>query len=353
MQKRILVCALNWGLGHAARSIPVIRSLQDAGAKVLLASDGRAASLWKREFPHLPLLHLPGYEIKYPSANLAWHLGRQLPKLAIAINKEHRACEQLAAKHNIHGIISDHRYGCYVKGIPSAFICHQMQILGPNSVLSSLINLPHRKFLKKFDFHWVPDYPEAPGLAGILSHSYTTAQLSFIGPLSRMKPENQQEERDYLVILSGPEPQRSWLEEKIRRQAKNIDAKWLIVGGKTEEAGQMKLGPNIDYRNFLISQDLEKAINSSRVVICRAGYSSIMDLDALGKAALLIPTPGQPEQEYLAELHAQTGRFAVSTQDALQLENDLKTIPDAPAEGKTQTPQKLNTAIQDFLNRCA
>ncbi|MCB0704991.1 MAG: hypothetical protein KDC34_06765 [Saprospiraceae bacterium] len=351
MQKRILVGALNWGLGHATRSIPIIRALQEAGTEVFLASDGQAAQLWEAEFPELPLAILPGYNIRYPSGNLSWHLGTQVPKIAMAIRKEKVEAQKLVAQWNIQGIISDHRYGFQHTGIPSALVCHQMQILAPNALSGWLINRAHRSLLHPFDFHWVPDHPESPGMAGQLSHGYPTKQMRFIGPLSRLHKKPASIKWDYLVVLSGPEPQRSILESLILEQTPAIRGSWLIVGG-TPDTTKNIAHSTITYKNFLTTIELEEALNAANIVVCRSGYSSIMDLMKLEKRALLIPTPGQTEQEYLAELHRGTGLFSVAQQSGLRLGQALRELNPEKGETPKKENDLLSAAIRDFLDHC-
>ena len=64
--KRILVAPLNWGLGHATRCIPIIRALKAHNFEPVIASDGAALQLLKKEFPDLEHVELPSYNITYP-----------------------------------------------------------------------------------------------------------------------------------------------------------------------------------------------------------------------------------------------------------------------------------------------
>jgi uncharacterized protein (TIGR00661 family) len=350
MRKRILVTALNWGLGHASRSVPVIRLLQAAGANIVLASDGRALELWNSEFPDLPRHELPGYHVQYPSQHLTYHLARQLPRIAKAIYQERRATSRLLAKYHFDAIISDHRYGCYHPSVPSILICHQMQILAPDKISEWAINQVHRRFLRNFQAHWVPDTPEPPGLAGKLAHQYQTRQTQFIGPLSRLKKESSSLQQDYLVLLSGPEPQRTRLEQAILDQARTIAGKWVIIGGKTETIDQPQLSSNIIYRPFAGSAEINALINSSRYVICRSGYSSIMDLKRVGKPALLIPTPGQTEQEYLADRLQNDPQFSIARQAGLDLQKEIIRLQqlqtdDSYAPGGTLLEKAVNQLL--------
>lgn len=315
MKKRILVAPLNWGLGHATRCIPIINDLQKQGVEVIIASDGRSSLLLKKEFPNLVHLDLPSYNINYQGGNLIFSMAIQLPKIFSAINKEHLELENIISEHKIDAVISDNRYGMWNKKTPSIFITHQLFIHLPKpiSFLSPIVNYLNHRFIKKFDECWIPDFPNENNLSGKLSHKINTTfpltfrasavrEAYFIGTLSRFrKIENAKKKYDLLIILSGPEPQRTIFEKLIQSQITNIKSKILLVRGITEENEREIINENIEMVSFLNSSDLNQAINNSDLILSRTGYSTIMDLAELEKKAILIPTPGQTEQEYLAE----------------------------------------------------
>ncbi|MCB0643537.1 MAG: glycosyl transferase family 28, partial [Phaeodactylibacter sp.] len=206
---RILIAPLNWGLGHATRCIPIIQAFLDAGVAVTLASDGAALALLRREFPQLPAIELPGYEIHYKSSNMVRNLTGQLPKVSRAIYREHRIIRQLCRNKQFEAIITDNRFGCFSRQIPSVFITHQLRIRTPYPLLDRLVRYFNRLFIRQFRECWVPDRSTPPRLAGDLSEALPGLRVRYIGNLSRMQPLHIPAERNGLVVLSVPEPKRS------------------------------------------------------------------------------------------------------------------------------------------------
>jgi UDP:flavonoid glycosyltransferase YjiC (YdhE family) len=323
--KNILVAPLNWGLGHVARSIPLIQALENLGAKVLLASDGGALRLLKAEFPHLPSFELPSYRIRYEHSNMVRNIAWQLPRIMYAIRAEQWATERLVREHKIAGIISDNRYGCFSRQANSIMLTHQLHLHIPNDLLEWAANRVLRRALRRFDAVWVPDVGDEPNLSGKLSHNQPEAHpnIRFIGPLSRLYANTGDSEYDVAVVLSGPEPQRTYLEQRLLEQAMSLPHKFIFIQGKTKAKEHYYVADNVEVVSYLTSRDLNKVLLASSVLVCRSGYSSIMDLAALGKKALLIPTPGQTEQEYLADFFAQQNIFFVQKQEEIDLETGL------------------------------
>lgn len=324
--KRILVAPLNWGLGHATRCIPLVQELERKGAEVLLASDGVALHLLRAEFPHLPAFELPSYRIRYDSVNMVWNIGKQLPRILWAIRSERKAIAGLVAQYGIQGIISDNRYGCYALKVNSVLLTHQLRLRVP--WFSWVINGAIRLAFAKFDTIWVPDTATGPGLSGELSHTVPTAHrdVRYMGILTRMRAYEREPEYDVAVVLSGPEPQRSILEQRLLEQAIFMPHKFIFVQGKTQTKTHHFASDNVEMVSFLTSQDLNDVLMSSKVLVTRSGYSSIMDLAGLGKKAILVPTPGQTEQEYLADFLAGQQLFVAQRQDALDLDGGIRQI---------------------------
>ena len=327
--KRILVAPLNWGLGHASRSIPLIQALEKAGAEVFLASDGAALHLLKAEFPHLPVLRLPSYKIRYAGSNMVRNIGAQLPRIIYAIRSEQRATESIVKKYGIHGVLSDNRYGCFSRAARSnVLLTHQLEVRTPIALLQWGANRVLQLALRKFDRIWAPDAAGDPNLSGALSHGWNKHPfVQFIGVLSRMRDYPREMEYDVAVVLSGPEPQRSALESLLLEQAMVLPQKFIFIQGKTESKQHYYAADHVEVVSYLTSKELNDVLCAAGAVVCRSGYSSIMDLAAIGKKALLIPTPGQTEQEYLADLLAAQSICCVQKQTQINLENALETIP--------------------------
>jgi uncharacterized protein (TIGR00661 family) len=322
---RILVAPLHWGLGHVTRCIPIIQYLRAQGHEVILASDGDAKALLQLEFPDLLCVDLPAYQISYHTESMVLNVAMQLPRLARTVRQEHDATQQIMQKHAITAIISDNRFGCWSSVVPSFFMTHQLQIQSKNYVAQKLGNWLMQRAMSNFSEIWVPDNSEPErSLAGVLSHGYHLPKpVRYLGPLSRMPAP---QAYDVIVVLSGPEPQRSKLEAILLEQALALPMQFLFVQGKPQVNRQYFAAEHIEVVSYLTTSALNAAINSSGAVVCRSGYSSIMDLAVLGKKALLIPTPGQTEQEYLAEYFAERGVFPYQKQNQIALEAGLTAL---------------------------
>ena len=351
--KKILVAPLNWGLGHATRCIPIIEGLMEAGASVYLASDGRALDLLKKEFPDLPFFQLPDYGVRYWSKKIVVNVLGSSPKILIAVFREYFLIKKIIKKNGIDAIISDNRLGCFSAQNPSVFMTHQINLKLPSRFLQSVARKINFFFFKKYKICWVPDVKEIPTLSGQLSHHVSLKRVRYIGALSRMKKYETPNKYSVIAVLSGPEPQRTYLEKIIIGQAKKMSCSFLIVLGKTENKEQFFIGKNIEVKSFLTSEELNEAILSSDVYIGRSGYSSIMDLIKLNKPAVLIPTPGQTEQEYLCEHLSDNDFFCFQKQEEINLE---KGIVEAQKKGGIKnnyfTEKKVKAAINELLNLC-
>ena len=320
--KNILVAPLNWGLGHATRCIPIIRELEKNGFIPILASDGVALQLLEKEFPHLQALTLPSYEIEYAknAADFKWKMIKNSPKMIEAILSERKMVKKWISEYKLNGIISDNRLGVYSKKIPSVFITHQLNVLsGKTTWISSKL---HQHFIKKFAECWIPDIERLPNLTGKLGHlKKTKLNLRYLGPLSRLEKKDLPIKYDLMVILSGPEPQRTILQEKLMSELEHYSGRVIFIKGKVESEQKTEKIKNITYINFMTSPEIETAFNESEIVLCRSGYTTVMDLAKLGKRAFFIPTPGQFEQEYLAKRLKRNGFVPYAKQDNFKIED--------------------------------
>ena len=321
-QKNILVAPLNWGLGHATRCIPVIHALIENGYTPIFASDGAALELLRLEFTDLIALELPSYDIQYAEngADFKWKMLRNAPKMLQAMTEEKSLVKRWVKDYQLCGIISDNRLGVYSKKVTSVFITHQLKVLSGNTTwLSTEL---HRRITSKFAECWVPDLEFAPSLSGKLGHpKKIDDNVKYIGPLSRFVRKDVPQKYDLMVLLSGPEPQRGILEEQLLNQLKSFAGKVIFISGKIGLKREQKSIGNIEWHNFMTTPGLENAFNESAAVLCRSGYTTIMDLARLRKKAFFIPTPGQPEQEYLARKLRKDGLVATAKQDDFKIEN--------------------------------
>ena len=317
--KKIIVAPLNWGLGHAARCVTMIHFLLENNFTPILASDGKALDFLQKEFPELEVLELPSYNISY-AKNLKTGLFFQIPKIAKAIQLEKKVIADFVQNNkNVVGIISDNRFGVRNAKIPSVYLTHQITVL--SGMLTWLTSKIHQRIIQKFDACWIPDSKENT-LSGKLSQTKNKQlNLKYIGVLSRFVKEDVSIKNDILIVLSGIESQRKKLEEKLLSVFKNHPKKVVLIQGKIEENQTQKNIGNITVYNYLLSKELEREINQSAVIICRSGYSSIMDLATLKKNVFFIPTKHQTEQEYLVKYLEKMHLAAFSEEKNFSLES--------------------------------
>lgn len=315
----VLVAPLDWGLGHATRCIPLINALVTNGYTVILAAEGAQAHLLHQEFPQLTLLPLAGYRVRYAKTRLglALNLLKQLPRLRKTIREEHAWLNEVISTHRIDLVLSDNRYGLYSQKVSCIFITHQLTIKAPFDWLQQLLQRINYRFINRFTACWVPDIEGEANIAGLLSHPKQLPRIPvfYLGLLSRFAPGEVEKKYDYCILLSGPEPQRTLLENKFIRELPSVAGNCLLVRGKPGSTEQLHIGPNVTVVNHLPGPELEAAIRQTAYVISRSGYSTVMELLALRKKAILIPTPGQTEQEYLAQRLQSAGICVSFTQD--------------------------------------
>ena len=316
MRKNILICPLNWGLGHATRCVPIVRGLLELGYNVIIAADKAPLSFLQKEFPNLEFIRLPGFEPTYSKGNSqVFKLLKSIPGAIIDFKREHKALEKIVKDHNIDIVISDNRFGCWSKNVYSVYITHQLNIQVPRFFrwTQPIINKIHHSYIKHYNELWVPDISSSPSLAGELSHnSKVKVKTRYIGFLSRFTSEAQEREKeiDYLVILSGPEPQRTILENIVIRQSCDVEGKIVVLRAKPNDTEfPCNLPQNVTFYNHADDAFFVELVEKSKNIICRGGYSSLMDLICLNRNAFLIPTPGQTEQEYLADYLSRKGLF--------------------------------------------
>lgn len=297
--KRILIAPLDWGLGHAARCVPLIKQLQSQDNSIIIACNDWQKMFFEGELREVAYVALFGYEVKYAQTiALGLKVLAQFPRLSLTVRKENHWLRNFLKKEKIDVVISDNRYGLYNKEVESVFITHQLFVPAP--FLKGAVNSINFSFIKKFDRCWVPDHKEESiALSGKLSHGNIPENVTYIGPLSRFeKISAKEKDGGILLLLSGVEPQRSSLEEKLLHAL--AKEKVTLVRG-THNKSTFSYPNNFTVYDTVNSSLQEKLMCESRQIICRSGYSTLMDLHALGLKALLIPTPGQTEQEYLAE----------------------------------------------------
>ena len=331
-RKNILVCPLNWGLGHASRCIPIIHILEKNNYTVFLAASGNSYYFLQKVFPRLTLIWFEDYNIKYSKGkNLSLYILWQTPKLLIRIYREHHTLKKLIRKYNIDIIISDNRFGLWNKNVRSVYITHQLHIKTPgeNKIMEGVLYRIHQFFINKYDICWIPDFAEGFKLAGALSTEATiNIKARYIGILSRFNSEKNKGEQDFdlCVILSGPEPQRTLFENIIMKQLEESDLTAVVILGQPAEDNHSIIDKRIQVHSGLSPAEIQDIVVRSRVILARSGYSTLMDMATLGKKAILIPTPGQTEQEYLSDYVSGQNFFYCATQEHFDLPMALKKV---------------------------
>lgn len=320
---RVLVAPLNWGLGHATRCVPIIRRLLAEGHEVVIAAEGYPLAFLRREFSHLEYVEFEGLRVKYAGGeSQVGAMLRQLPGFLRGIWREHKALEKIVRLYDIQVVISDNRFGLWCRDVYSVYMTHQLMVKMPRGLewLESVVWRFHRWFVKHYDECWVPDIEGDDNLSGDLSHKYPLCRnTKFIGVLSRFSSERVEwddvrvdaesldlkKEYDVVVVISGPEPHRTNLEREMTgRGLQGGEGQMLIVQGLP--ADDLRLATHVDFVDYiphLPTRLLQWYMQEAKEIVCRSGYSSIMDLYMIGRKAHLIPTPGQTEQIYLAEIH--------------------------------------------------
>jgi uncharacterized protein (TIGR00661 family) len=309
---KILICPLNWGLGHVTRCVPVIRQLMNEGHEPVLVSDGYPLAFLRQEFPSLRTIEYPSYSVYYAAGKS--QVGAMLfnfPNIISGIINEHTWLKDLLNREHFDKVISDNRFGMWSKKVHSVYITHQLMVKMPHGLkfLEPLGHAIHKGFINRYDECWIPDTKENPGLSGDLSHKYPLpTKATFIGPLSRFQGmEIIQPTLGYEVVavISGVEPQRTIFEESLMKRFKNTRLKILLVTGQPQSEKIEKKEGNITIVSHLPDTEMASVLLGCRKIISRSGYSTIMDLAALNclHKAELIPTPGQTEQEYLKKIH--------------------------------------------------
>lgn len=325
--QKILIAPLDWGLGHATRCIPIIRALVANGYEVIAAAEGAQAHLLQTEFPSMQILPLAGYRVRYSRSKwgLAFTLMAQLPRLRRVIKEEHQWLDTIIDEHHIDLVISDNRYGLFSTKVPCIFITHQLTIKAPFAWIERILQRINYNYINKYNSCWVPDVAGELNAAGVLSHPAILPRIKvhYIGLLSRFQLQPVEKKYDYCILLSGPEPQRTLLENTLLEGLSKTEGKILFVRGKPGNKEIPNTAPHIEIKNHLPGSELAQALMQSEYIISRSGYTTVMELLSLQKKSILIPTPGQTEQEYLAK-KLQSDQICMRVeQDELDCVSDL------------------------------
>ena len=352
----VLLSPLDWGLGHTIRCIPIIDELWKRNCEVLVACNPKQKHVLSLELPAIAFIDLNGYDICYGNTRVATllELARQTPKILMAIKRERIWLREFLKQTRVDAIISDNRYGFYSELLPSVLITHQLGIKsGFGRIVDLAIQQRVYSFIKKFSSCWIPDSPNVTiNAAGELSHPARLPDtvVEYIGCLSRLKKGARNSDRnELLIILSGPEPQRTILEEILLKELETFRGRGVMVRG-TLSGNLIPDFNDVRIINYAPSSELNNLMCNSEVIICRSGYTSVMDVLALGKRAILVPTPGQAEQEYLAEYLHRKNLAVMAKQMSFRLETALNLIKRSAINVVTDPGGSYKTSVGNLVD---
>lgn len=317
--QRIFFCVLNWGIGHATRSIPMIEKLRTWNNEIILFSDGEAGQVLKKSFPTLEYKELSSYKIKYDN-NLFPFLSLIVQSLtrSITIRRERKEINRSVEELNPDVIISDNRYGCYHRSLKNYIITHQLQLVSSSKWLMSFTAFFVKRLVKHFDELWIPDL-ETIQLSGAMAQSSGELKKRYIGFPTEKYENLKSIESDVLFLLSGPEPKRTIIQNQLLSIAEKLDHKMVFIAGDfTKDEYEFHRG-SLEFYSRKKYEEVLPYIAGAKRIVCRSGYSTLIDLHCLNKRDIIcIPTKGQPEQEYLAKYWEEKGWITHITEDEIE-----------------------------------
>ena len=331
---KIFFPVLNWGLGHASRSLPLIRNYIRQGHEVISASDGEALTMLRKELDGQMVLELPGYNILYGSKYMPFNMLRHGPNMLRTIRTEHELTKAIVKRHEIDCIISDNRYGCYHESKPSALITHQLQVFSGQKILDAYIRRQIRSWYQNFSEIWIPDQAPPGNITGELSGPKTDPiPKYYLGVISELHCHPSPGKYKAVAVISGPEPQRTNFEELVVEQLSALEGQYAIVRGKPDAEDQIVIKDNLTIFPYMTRAELSALLQETEIVISRSGYTTLMDLAMTGHKAILCPTPGQYEQMFLADRLNHLGQCVYIRQENLELAKALERVADVKPIG--------------------
>ncbi len=327
------ISPLNWGLGHCTRDIPIIEELLCRGHEVTVGTSGNALALLKRECPQCNFIEFKDYPAPYSDSRFFLpHFAAGIPALLRAIAQEKKRFDRILAENRFDLIISDNRMSVYSNKIPSYFISHQLRFSMPRYLYPfEMMTMPFNSFFhSKFKGVIVPDIKpksESQNLSGKLCSSSvnaTNCRVYYAGILTSTKKMALDRDLDFLAIASGPEPQRTRLEEIILKQVQKLPGEKVVLLGSPQKEFHKKLDEHTAVHSYVSTEEKTALMNRAKFVIARSGYTTMMELAELETGhGLFTPTPGQTEQEYLSRYYARQGWFLSRNQYKLNLAEDV------------------------------
>jgi len=329
--KNVLICPLDWGMGHAARLIPIIKKIQNKGHRVFIACTKNQQHFFQNELSNYVWIPCACPTIKYSDKRLSvFDLLKLIPVIFVGIKKDKRDIKGWIKKYNIQLVISDNRYGCHSPNVYSVLITHQVKIELPKKLkwAEKILHQQIKKLIYKFNRCWIPDINEIPNFAGDLSMQFSlNGKSAFIGLLSRFEEYTPtpvtHKQYEVMAIVSGPEPQRTIFAQILLQQMKDLHKPCILVLGDFSKPFSTWQEDEVMVYSHMNTKQLFNAIQSAKYIVARSGYSTIMDLITLKRTAILVPTPGQTEQEYLASYYKSRRMFVIAEQYNFKLSDLL------------------------------
>jgi hypothetical protein len=312
----VLFALLDWGMGHATRTAPLIEHAVQHGWEVHVGTKGTALAFLKNQFADRPITfhEKPGPDITYARRGTFFKIAAQMPGFFRSIREESKWTAELVDACGITHIVSDNCYGVFHPAVPSVMMSHQLQLPVPPG-LEWLARLFVAKHARKFQSIWIPDDAEAR-LSGTLATRNPLPHARHIGVLTRLPADVEAGPWKKVGMVSGPEPHRGLMEQALLHWMKSNSEQALLIAGRP--GAEARVEGNVTVWPDPSARELASALKGADTIVCRSGYSSLLDLAALGKRAVLIPTPGQPEQVYLARHWAVAFGMATCTQKQLE-----------------------------------
>ncbi|HEX7339519.1 MAG TPA: glycosyltransferase [Rhodanobacteraceae bacterium] len=358
MARRILFAVHDWGLGHASRSLLLIRALLDQGDEVsIVSAPGSGWQMLQAELGgscrFIAFHDIPKPFSRWP-AMFYVRMSLATPVVLARFKQEHHFTEKLVARDHYDLIVSDSRFGMWSHAVPSYCILHSLRqiIPGRPHALEKLVEYGQYRLTRHFTRILIPDVEADRGLSGDLGHDPTldwgTDRLDYIGPLSGIERHDGDTDIDCFFSISGIEPQRSLMEQKVLAALPRLSGNIVVTLGQPARAGECRHIGNATVYGYLDRKAQSEMLNRAKLVMTRSGYTTLMELAELGKRALFVPTPGQSEQEYLAQFHHDNGHVYSTVQRELDLERDVPRAmarPGLPRTSSTQSVEHFLAAI--------
>lgn len=334
MGRRILYGVYHWGLGHATRSLGLIRALIERGdAVTIVVAPGPGMRLLQSELgdacEFYPFRDTPAPFSRYP-AIFYLRMTAAMPWVLAGYRREHRLADKLVAERHFDCVVSDSRLGLWSQAVPSYCIFHSIHQRVPffSHFTERFVERGQRDLLKGFTKVLIPDVEENGGLSGWLGHDpvfdWGEGRLVYIGPLSSVPRMDVEQDIDVFFSVSGIEPQRGLLEQLVLQALPKLSGKIVVTLGRPKDGGECREVAGATVYGYLDRKHQAEMLNRAKLVMTRSGYTTLMELAGIGRRALFVATPGQSEQEYLAEFHRERGHVWSVEQKHLDIPRDLE-----------------------------